>query len=142
MKQKIFIDTNVMVDLLAQREPFYTAAKQIFSLVDIGKCTAVVAAISFSTTAYLLEKRLSYDDLTSVLRQFASIVEIASIDERTVRKSLSMSSKFRDIEDAMQHYAAIQSECDLIITRNVKDFTQSDIPVLSPDNFLEQIETY
>lgn len=93
MKQKIFIDTNVMVDLLAQREPFYTAAKQIFSLVDVGKCTAVVAAISFSTTAYLLEKRLSYDDLTSVLRQFASIVEIASIDERTVRKSLSMSSK-------------------------------------------------
>ena len=136
MKQTLFIDTNVMVDLLAKREPFYDAAKQLFSLVDRGKCAAVVAPISFSTTAYLLEKRLGYDALSQLLRQFASIVEIASIDEMIVRKSLATSSQFRDIEDAMQHYAAIQSECDIIITRNIKDFEKSDIPVMSPDDFL------
>ncbi|MEY8591756.1 PIN domain-containing protein [Butyricimonas hominis] len=137
MNQKVFIDTNVMVDLLAKREPFYDTAKQLFSLVDLGKCSAVVAAISFSTTAYLLERKLSYEEIYLVLRQFSSIVEIASIDERTVRKSLSVTSRFRDIEDAMQHYAAVQSGCDIIITRNVKDFVQSDLPVFSPEEFLK-----
>ena len=63
MSMKIFIDTNVMVDLLAQPEPFYADVARLFSLVDMGKCTASVAALSFSTTAYLLEKRLSYEAL-------------------------------------------------------------------------------
>lgn len=49
-------------------------------------------------------------------------------------------SHFRDIEDAMQHYAAMQSECDVIITRNVKDFSQSDIPVFSPDEYLKSFK--
>lgn len=137
MSIRIFVDTNVMVDLLARREPFYADAARLFSLVDMGKCTAAVAAVSFSTTAYLLEKRLSYDDLAHTLRQFASIVEIAAIDERTVRKSLSTTSLFRDIEDAMQHYAAVQSGCEAHITRNVKDFVHADIPVFSPADFLK-----
>lgn len=140
MIRKIFIDTNVMVDLLAKREPFYDAAARLFSLVDIGQCTAVVAGISFSTTAYLLERRMNYEDLSQILRQFASIVEIAAIDERTVRKSLSTTSRFHDIEDAMQHYAAVQSGCEALITRNVKDFEHSDIPVFLPDDFLMKIK--
>lgn len=139
MKQKVFIDTNVMIDLLARRIPFYENAKLLFSLVDMGKCTVVVAPISFSTTAYLLERKLGYEELSQILRDFASIVEIADIDEQIVRKSLSTTSRFRDIEDAMQHYAALQSECDCIVTRNVKDFQNSDIPVYSPEDFLKVI---
>ena len=137
MKPNLFVDTNVMVDLLAHREPFYEAAAQLFSLADRNKCTITIAALSFSTTAYLLERKLTYEELSLVLRQFASIVEIASVDERVVRKSLSITSCFRDIEDAMQHYAAMQSGCDFIITRNVKDFALSDIPVYTPDEFLK-----
>lgn len=138
MNMKIFVDTNVMVDLLARREPFYADAARLFSLVDTGKCAAAVAAVSFSTTAYLLEKRMSYEELVHTLRQFASIVEIAAVDERAVRKSLSATSLFRDIEDAMQHYAAVQSGCDAIITRNVKDFVHADIPVFMPGEFLKK----
>lgn len=65
-----------------------------------------------------------------------SICRYLPVDERTVRKSLSATSGFRDIEDAMQHYAALQTGCDAIVTRNVKDFTQADIPVYTPDEFL------
>lgn len=139
MKPKLFVDTSVMVDLLAHREPFCEAAKQLFSLADMNKCTITVAALSFSTTAYLLERKLTYEELSLILRQFASIVEIASVDERVVRKSLSTTSRFRGIEDAMQHYAAMQAGCDFIITRNVKDFALSDIPVYTPDDFLDSI---
>lgn len=138
MIKKVFVDTNVIIDLLAKREPFYEAAAKIFSLADMRRCTAVVASISFSTAAYLLERKLTYEELSHILRQFASIVEIAAIDERTVRQSLSTTSRFRDIEDAMQHYAAVHSECEAIITRNVKDFKQADIPVFSPDEFLKE----
>ena len=137
MKPKLCVDTNVMVDLLAHREPFYETAQQLFSLADMNKCTIVVASMSFSTTAYLLERKLTYEELSLTLRQFASIVEIASVDEHVVRKSLSTTSHFRDIEDAMQHYAAIQADCDFIITRNVKDFALSDIPVYAPDDFFK-----
>ena len=139
MKQRIFIDTNVMVDLLAKREPFYEAAKQLFSLIDTGKYVGVVAPISFSTVAYLLGRKLSYERLSQLLREFASIVEIAAIDERIVRKSLATTSRFRDIEDAIQHYAAVQSGCDCIITRNIKDFQNADIAVYSPVDFLELV---
>lgn len=136
--KRIFIDTNVMIDLLARRAPFYEEAKLIFSLVDIGRYTAVIAPISFSTAAYLLGRKLSFEELSKQLRDFSSIVEIANIDERIVRKSLSVSSQFHDIEDAMQHYAAIQADCNCIITRNIKDFIHSDIPVYTPKEFLNK----
>ena len=67
-----------------------------------------------------------------------SICRYLPVDERTVRKSLSATSGFRDIEDAMQHYAALQTGCDAIVTSNVKDFTQADIPVYTPDEFLAE----
>ncbi|MBO5015495.1 MAG: PIN domain-containing protein [Bacteroidaceae bacterium] len=136
--KRIFIDTNVMIDLLARRTPFYEEAKLIFSLVDIGRYTAVIAPISFSTAAYLLGRKLSFEELSKQLRDFSSIVEIANIDERIVRKSLSVSSQFHDIEDAMQHYAAMQADCNCIITRNIKDFIHSDIPVYTPKEFLNK----
>ena len=136
--KRIFIDTNVMIDLLARRIPFYEEAKLIFSLVDIGRYTAVVAPISFSTAAYLLGRKLSFEELSKQLRDFSSIAEIANIDERIVRKSLSVSSQFHDIEDAMQHYVAIQADCNCIITRNIKDFIHSDIPVYTPKEFLDK----
>lgn len=139
MKQKVFVDTNVMIDLLAKRAPFYEASKLLFSLADMGKCTVFIAPISFSTAAYLLERKLTYEVLSQLLREFASIVEIAEIDERIVRKSLATTSRFRDIEDAMQHYAAIQSECDCIVTRNIKDFKNSDIPVFLPEDFIKLV---
>ena len=110
----------------------------IFSLVDIGRYTAVIAPISYSTAAYLLGRKLSFEELSKQLRDFSSIVEIANIDERIVRKSLPVSSQFHDKEDAMQHYAAIQADCNCIITRNIKDFIHSDIPVYTPKEFLNK----
>ncbi len=134
---RLFIDTNVMLDLIAHREPFYDDATMLFSLVDRGKVEACVAAISYSTCAYVLENKMSHEDLSLALRQFSSIVNVAAIDEKVVRKAIAEDCRFTDIEDAMQYYAAIQTGCDCIITRNKKDFTKSDIPVMSPKEFLD-----
>lgn len=139
MTEKLFVDTNVVIDLLAHREPFYEAAKKIFSLADLGKRKIAVAAISFSTAAYILERHVSYEQLTMALRRLADIVEIAAIDEEIIRKSISPVSRFKDVEDAMQHHAALSANCHCIITRNVKDFEHSEIPVFSPDKYLQEL---
>lgn len=138
MNEKLFVDTNVVIDLLAHREPFYEAAKRIFSLADLGKSKIAVAAISFSTAAYILERYVSYEQMTMALRRLADIVEIAAVDEEIIRKSISTESRFKDVEDAMQHHAALSANCDCIITRNVKDFGHSEIPVFTPDEYLSR----
>lgn len=137
---KLFVDTNVVIDLLAHRQPFYEEAKRIFSLPDNGNIDIVVSSLSFSTVSYILEHKVEHDMLTDMLRQFASIIEISSIDEKIVERSISADCAFLDIEDAMQHYSAVQSGCEMIITRNPKDFKSSVLPVFTPKNFIRSYE--
>ena len=137
---KLFIDTNVMVDLLAHRQPFYEEAFVLFSLVDKERYDAVVASMSYATTAYVLGRGVPHEKIALTLRQFSSIVEIAAVDEKAVRKAIADDCKFVDIEDAMQYYTALQASCDCIITRNKKDFVNSDIPVFTPAEFLASIQ--
>lgn len=134
---KLFIDTNVMVDLLAHRQPFYEDAFMLFSLVDKKRIDAVVASMSYATTAYVLGRAASYEIVAQALRSFSSIVRIAAVDEKAVRKAIAEGSKFTDIEDAMQYHTALQASCDCIITRNKKDFKNADIPVFTPSEFLD-----
>ena len=133
---KLFIDTNVMVDLLAHRQPFYEDAFKLFSLVDKKRIDAVVASMSYATTAYILGRAASHEMVVQALRSFSSIVRIAAVDEKAVRKAIAEDSKFTDIEDAMQYHTALQASCDCIITRNKKDFKNADIPVFIPSEFL------
>ena len=134
---KLFVDTNVMLDLIAHREPFYGDTVKLFSLVDRGEIGATVAAMSYSTCAYVLENKMTHEELSLALRLFSSIVSVAAVDEKVVRKAIAEDCRFTDIEDAMQYYAAIQAGCDYIITRNQKDFRNSTIPVMSTKEFLD-----
>lgn len=133
---KLFVDTNVMIDLLAHRESFYENAVAIFSLADNGYVEAVVASLSYATTAYILGKVMPAKSVAETLRLFSSMVEVAAVNEKAVRKAIAEDCRFTDIEDAMQYYTATQASCDCIITRNKKDFVHSDIPVFTPTEFL------
>lgn len=135
---RVLVDTNVMIDLLAHRQPFYEDAFALFSLADKGCIDAVVASLSYATTAYVLERAMTNKEVTQTLREFSSLVEIAAVDEKSVRKALAEDSRFDDIEDAMQHYTALQTSCNCIVTRNKKDFMQADIPVFTPAEFLSK----
>lgn len=132
---RVFIDTNVVLDLLAQRKPFYEDAAVLFSLIHQGVLEGCVAAISFSTTAYVMRK-LDVDVVKNMLSQFATLVTVLPIGSNNVREAVSANSAFNDIEDAMQYSVAKNGGCDVIVTRNVKDFVHSDIPVFSTDDFL------
>lgn len=137
MKRKLFIDTNIMLDLLGERIPFYDSAAKIATLADKGKLTMIVSALSYSTVSYLLGKYESAEKVKDKLRKFKIISEISDLDEKTIEKGLN--SNFTDFEDALQYHCALKSDCDVLITRNQKDFKESVIPVMSGEEFLISI---
>lgn len=131
---KLFLDTNVTPDLLGKREPFFENAARIVSLADQGKAIVAVSALSYATTDYFLSKLTSPSKSLESLRKFKTLSEIIALDEAIIEKSLN--SGFADFEDSLQYFSALKSGCGYIITRNVKDFKNSAIPVITPDEFL------
>lgn len=139
MKDKLFLDTNVMLDLLGEREPFYEAAAKIATLADKGNVKLFVSALSYATIFYVLARVEDKEIVKEKLRKFKVISETTDLTDKIIDKGLS--SKFTDFEDALQYYCAVKSECNIIITRNEKDFKESEIPVFSPDDYLKVFKT-
>jgi len=135
MTTRLFIDTNVMMDLLGERVPHYDAIAKIATLADKGKVKMVVSAFSYPTVYYLLTKFESSDKVKEKLRKFKIISETSDLDATIIEKGLA--SNFSDFEDALQYHCALNSDCDIIITRNAKDFKESAISVMSGGEFLQ-----
>ena len=135
MKDKIFLDTNIVIDLLGEREPFYESAAKIATLADKGKIQIYVSALTYSTIYYVLTRFEDKEIVKEKIRKFKVIVETSDLTEKIIDKGLE--SKFSDFEDALHYYCALKMDCNIIITRNVKDFKVSDIPVLTPDEYLK-----
>jgi predicted nucleic acid-binding protein len=138
MITRLFIDTNVMMDLLGERLPHYDSIAKIATLADKGKVKMVVSAFSYPTVYYLLTKFESSDKVKEKLRKFKIISEISDLDETIIEKGLA--SNFSDFEDALQYHCALKADCDILITRNSKDFKESAIPVMSGGEFLQSIK--
>lgn len=132
---KVFIDTNVLLDLLLCREPFDKDAQTIFWLAEEKKIELQVSAISIINAAYVAHRN-KYDDrdIRAALIDLLDFVTIPDTDKQVVQNALQ--SDFSDFEDATQMFCAKQGEAELIITRNVKDFEKSEIRVMTPSDFL------
>ncbi len=136
-KNRLFLDTNVMLDLLAERYPFYESVVKIISLADLGEVTLVASALSYATTDYFLSRTIGAESSKDSLRKFRALSEISGVDESIIDKGLN--SEFADFEDSLQYFCAIQASCNIIITRNGKDFKKSILPVLTPDEYLQSL---
>ncbi|NQU31895.1 MAG: PIN domain-containing protein [Bacteroidetes bacterium] len=137
MSTRIFLDTNVMLDFLGERKPFYDSIAKIATLGEKDKLILVVSPISFATVNYLLSKFEDSKIVREKLRKFKILCKICSLDEHTIEKGLN--SSFKDFEDALQYFSATESDCEIIITRNGKDFKKSLLPVMTPDEFLKSL---
>jgi len=137
MKDRLFFDTNIIIDLLGERESFYESTAKIATLADKGKIIIVVSALSFATVYYILQRFENKEIVKEKMRKFKIIVETSDLTEKIIDQSLS--SKFSDFEDAIQYFCALNMDCNMIITRNGKDFNVSDIPVLTPDEYLSRL---
>ncbi len=131
MKQ-VFIDTNVIIDFLADREPFSEYAAILFQLAKENKIKIFVSAISFNNTYYILRKVTSNKRALSLISEIEGYVGIQETNRNIIQKALK--SDFKDFEDAIQYFSAVQlGDIDIITTRDIKDFKKSELPVLSPE---------
>ncbi len=137
MKTKLFIDTNIMLDLLGERIPFYNSIAKIATLADKSQVTLVASALSYATVSYFLTKFENKEKAKDKLRKFKIISEICDLDEVIIEKGLN--SNFPDFEDSLQYFSALKSNCSILITRNGKDFKESQIPVMTADEYLMSI---
>jgi predicted nucleic acid-binding protein len=139
MTKRLFIDTNVMLDLLGERIPHYDSIAKIATLADKGDVSMIVSALSYATVFYLLRKFESTEKVKEKLRKFKIISEVSDLDDTVIEKGLI--STFTDFEDSLQYYCALKAECNIILTRNQKDFKSSVIPVMSAEEYLKSIKT-
>jgi len=132
---KIFIDTDVCLDLLAKREPHYLSAAALFTLADKMEVKLFVSSLSFSNLNYLLAKQYSTSEARRILSKFKVLVAVLSVDDKIIE--LALNSKFQDFEDAIQYFTAIESGITLLLTRNLKDYRKAEITVQTPMLYIQ-----
>jgi len=136
--KKLLIDTNIVIDLLSRREPFYDEVATLFSLADKKQVELTVSSLTIANTSYVLLRQMDTNKAKSILRKLRLIVNILPLDDKIVGLALNDES-FPDFEDGLQYYTAIENGQDLIITRNLKDFKNSRLPVMTAKQFIETI---
>lgn len=132
---KLLIDTNIVIDILARRELFYISSAQLFSLADKQKLELSISAQTFANTNYVLSRLKSTQVAREILRRFRVLVKVLPLNDKIIDLALN-DSNFKDFEDGLQYYTAIVNEQDVIITRDLKDFKASKIPVMTADEYL------
>ncbi len=133
--KKILIDTNICIDAALYRRPYAESALKIIEGSEKGVFTGYVAAHSFDTIFYLLRSDFSKSKLYIILESLRASFSIADINKAVIDNAIQL--KWADFEDAIHYQAALQANCEAIITRNKKDFKKSSLPVISPYEFLE-----
>lgn len=132
--KNVFLDTNILIDLIADRKPFSKYAIQIFHLSENKTIKLFASSHSIATTYYILSKHIDDSSLRKIIDGLLNYVTIVSVDNDIIKKSLH--SKHKDFEDAIQILCAHSvNDVHCIITRNVRDFKHSDLLVVSPDDF-------
>jgi len=133
---KVLIDTDVILDFIFDRKPFSEHASKIFSLCELKMIQGFVTPVIYSNVYYLLRQTAKHEKVIEKLKLLLTITEVLIIDKEVL--VLAMNSKFKDFEDAIQNYAAIKAQTvDTILTRNLKDFRNSEIGVMSPEDYLK-----
>jgi len=136
---ELFVDSDVILDLLAKREPHYIHSAKLFTLIDQQKVTAYTSPLVFANLHYLLKKLTSNTSALKSLRKLKTLINVLPIDERVINQALN--SEFNDFEDAIQYFTAINNGIDLIITRNKADYKKGKITISTAEEFLKTWDT-
>ena len=134
-KPRILIDLNIVLDVLQQREPFYTSSADLLAAVETGRVDGFVAAHSLPTLFYLIQKVRGASEARAVITNLLQFLKVAPVDQGTIEQALNLD--YADFEAALQMMAAVQSKLDFLVTRNVKDYQPALLPVLPPLEFLQ-----
>ncbi|HEY4065148.1 MAG TPA: PIN domain-containing protein [Puia sp.] len=132
--EKVFIDTDIALDLLSERAPHYQPAAQLFTLADESRLAIYVSSLSFSNLHYLLSRIYSQAESRRILNLFKVLVKVLAVDDKII--DLSLNSAFKDFEDAIQYYTATENHLSILLTRNLKDYKAARITVMTAEDYL------
>ena len=136
---KVLFDTNVILDVLLDRKPFAEHASFLLSKVERSEINGFLCATTVTTIHYLLSKHLDKEKARISISSIVGLFEVASVNRIVIESALK--SKFTDFEDSVLHESARHAGVEYIITRNIKDFKKSKIPVFTPTEFLSILES-
>ena len=133
----VFLDSNIILDILLKNQDFYQESQQLLNLADNPKVDFFISASSITDIFYIVKKKLNDAEKTKdYLRLLLELVSVAGIDETCIKNALN--SSWKDFEDAVQHEASIQIQADFLITRNIKDFQTQFVEIITPADFLRK----
>ena len=129
----VFVDTNILIDLLCERESFVQSARMLFAYGYSGRLTLVLSSLSLVNAVYIARK-YGYVDVRERLDDITEFVEVVDLRKEVAKRALTC--EWKDYEDAVQYMSAIKENADCIVTRNKKDFWKSVIPVYMTEELM------
>lgn len=133
--RKVFVDTDIILDLLAKREPHYQSAAELFTLADQGKLQLFVSALSFANLNYIITRQTNQEKARKKLIAFKSLTTVLPLTDKIIE--LALVSEFKDFEDGLQYHTATEHQIKKLITRNLKDYQPAEINVMTAAQFLK-----
>lgn len=130
----VFIDTNVLLDVLAKREPFYADAARIWALAEQGRIAACISAISFNNVYYIIRRAAGKAKAEEALVALRTVFSPIELTVQVLHQA--MDARMDDFEDAIQLYSAVRAEAVCLVSRNPGDFPMDATPIVSPAEFL------
>lgn len=134
---KVLIDTNIILDVLCKRPAFYEDSAKIFKLCEVKKISGVISALSIPNIMYILRKELDADKTREILDSLMLIFSVADLKADDLKKAADM--RFKDYDDAIQSACATRIKANYIVTRNIKDFSESKVTAIKPAELLDRI---
>mgnify|MGYP000936448626 CR=1 FL=1 len=138
MSNRIFIDSDIVLDLLCKREGHYQYAAELFTLADKKEIALVASPVVFANVFYILRKIVNNDKAKEYLRKLRLIVGVVTITEKEI--DLSLNSIFTDFEDGLQYFCSRENCIEILLTRNTKDYKEKGIVIQTPEQYLKSRE--
>ena len=136
---KVLFDTNVVLDLILDREPDATYAAALFSVVEKKQISGFLCATTITTIHYLAQKTIGSKKTKKVIKQLLDLFRITPVDDIAIINAFN--SDWKDFEDAILHQSAISGGIDAIVTRNITDYKKSDLPIYLPKDILSALSS-
>ncbi|NQT85881.1 PIN domain-containing protein [bacterium] len=132
----VFVDTNVLIDVVYKRHPFYNDSFSVWSLAENKEINGLVSAVSLPNVFYLVKKQSGRKEAYEAMRTIRDSFTILQLDAELIRQAID--GGFSDFEDALQYFTALRAGAMCIVTRNPKHFPLHEIPILTPQHFLSE----
>jgi predicted nucleic acid-binding protein len=135
MKEKVFIDSDIILDVLLERKDFYEFSAEIFDLGIAKEITLFTTAVVFANVFYFIRKKYGMEKSKEILRQLRLFISVLPIEEKIV--DMALNSKFGDFEDGLQYFTSKDHHITILITRNGRDYKEKDIMIQTAEEYIK-----